>query len=630
MPLSSDWPQQQQQQQPHSYLPHLLPPPPLGYGFPYSGHQVPLSSPAAWLPADVAESSLYAQDEYSASAVASSTIGRDPNGQNAETLGLYLTEAALATEPGRTLIMEGIPRTHKTLEFLNHWAVAFGPVLFLELLARPAKGLIEFADPASAHLAFTSPVLFGTCHGVRVYWHRRETPIGLALKRVKALSTPGESWRFDTPALEELQEDEPFDEDMVEDDSTTPLIKPEDNVAESDHASIASSRPGSPSIGDAPPIPGSMDEESRADVTARTSSVPHHRPPPHPCLVLPPAIPNALDGMPSSSAKERPRGTPLNSAGDLIKPLAALESRTTLTPSLEAMEIRRGVASLASDGHAPMQPPAATSAAPARSSRRLDPVVPEISPWARAVMAEAQAAAHTPMVDVKTTLSTTNGLVSPQVAEVPPAAAATGTPALSPSVEALVDAFIDSAVREAVQPPLLVAFAPVAQLAKPLLSGQSAVPANGHFTQSTFPSLAPRTPLQRRVDVPRLPAVQIPAATPTEKLTLAAKQAHLEQYITQSKVLMGELSSARTKVEKDAIMQQLRVLRRCGAVCSLLAVLAMWRILTRRLLGRWTVILRRLQWHRRRPRLRRNLHSFGRGRRRMQGSYSSTTSNDIR
>lgn len=56
-----------------------------------------------------------------------------------------------------------------------------------------------------------------------------------------------------------------------------------------------------------------------------------------------------------------------------------------------------------------------------------------------------------------------------------------------------------------------------------------------------------------------LPARPTPMPTKSsEKVTLAAKQAALDKHITESKLLMAKLSTAKTKAEKDLIMAELR------------------------------------------------------------------------
>jgi len=88
---------------------------------------------------------------------------------------------------------------------------------------------------------------------------------------------------------------------------------------------------------------------------------------------------------------------------------------------------------------------------------------------------------------------------------------------------------------------------------------QTSVPSSGAPSAGSLNELAVSFIMEtiQTVKSPPFKAVQV-----TDKDDLAAKQKRLEQHIAESKLLMAQLSSARTKEEKENILGVLRERRR--------------------------------------------------------------------
>jgi len=74
-------------------------------------------------------------------------------------------------------------------------------------------------------------------------------------------------------------------------------------------------------------------------------------------------------------------------------------------------------------------------------------------------------------------------------------------------------------------------------------------------------------PLARLPPPPPSGADPTPPSKATGKSELAIRQQRLEKYIAESKVLMGQLTQARTKQEKDRVLATMRERSRCVSLC---------------------------------------------------------------
>ncbi|KAI0821902.1 hypothetical protein BC628DRAFT_786909 [Trametes gibbosa] len=74
---------------------------------------------------------------------------------------------------GRTVILAHLPKKFRQANFVTKWAQRFGAVTRLELDSKPGKALVEYRQAAHAEAAFTSFKLHGEGREhIRVYWYK--------------------------------------------------------------------------------------------------------------------------------------------------------------------------------------------------------------------------------------------------------------------------------------------------------------------------------------------------------------------------------------------------------------------------------------------------------------------------